>query len=112
MAKLRYNFTFPFRWLKEDKKYLKQNLTRNLPLHKNKMTMHQALLDDEPPVYSYGVRFKQYAYQPKAYSMTKEEITDILEDVFPNAKCMVFEKFFVQRSSQTGLPVMEIELFY
>lgn len=112
MAKLRYNFTFPFRWLKEDRKFFKKNLERRFPVSKNKLSMHQALLDDEPPVYSYGVRFKQHAYQPKSYVMTKEELTDVLQDVFPNARCMAFEKFFVQKSTDSGLPIMELELFY
>lgn len=112
MAKLRYNFTFPFRWLKEDRKYLKKNLTKNLPRGGNRLPMSQTLLDDEPSVYSYGVRLKQHAYQPKGYVMTKEDLTELLDDVFPDAKCRVFEKFFVQKASNTGLPIMEMEVFY
>lgn len=112
MAKLRYNFTFPFRWLKEDKKFFKKNITRNLPLYRNKVIMSQVLMDDEPQVISYGVRLKQHAYQPKAYSITKEEMTEILADVFPDAQCRVCEKFFVQKNSPSGLPIMEMEIFY
>ena len=74
--------------------------------------MHQVLLDDEPQVISYGVRIKQHAYQPKNYTLTKEELTEALADVFPDATCRVFEKFFVQRNSVSGLPVMELEIFY
>lgn len=112
MAKLRYNFTFPFRWLKEDRKYLKKNITRNLPFKKNKILMSESLLGDEPTFSAYGVRLKQYAFQPRAYSMTAEEMTEILSGVFPFAKCVQFEKFFVQKASNTGLPVMEMEIFY
>lgn len=112
MAKLRYNFTFPFRWLKEDRKFLKQNFQRSLPLHSNRAVMHQTLLNDEPPVMSYGVRIKQHSYQPKPYKMDKDELSELFADVFPNAKCAVFEKFFVQKSEPSGLPLMEIEIYY
>lgn len=112
MAKLRYNFTFPFRWLKEDRKYLKKNLTKSVPLHNNKEIMHRTLMDDEPPVYSYGVRLTTHAYQPKPYKMTKEEMTELLSDVFPDAKCRAFEKYFKQINSRTILPKMEMEIYY
>jgi hypothetical protein len=112
MAKQRYSLTFPFRWLKEDRKYLKKNLTRLLGAGKTQMPMHPTLIDAEPIISGYGVRFSQHAYQPKPYKMTKEEITEILQDAFPTARCIVFEKMFVQKSTSSGLPVMEMEVFY
>lgn len=112
MAKLRYNFTFPFRWLKEDKKFLKKNLTKQLPSKSNKQIMSQSLLNDEPQFIAYGVRLNQYSWQPKPYKMDKEEMSEALSDVFPFARCVQFEKFFKQKSSDEGLPVMEIEIYY
>jgi hypothetical protein len=112
MAKLRYSLTFPFRWLKEDRKYLKKNLTNLIPRNKSQVAMHPTLLDNEPMVTGYGVRISQHAYQPKSYSMTKEEITEILSDVFPTARCLAFEKFFKQKEINSGLPVMELEVYY
>ena len=75
------------------------------------MPMSQELIDDQPIINIYAVRFKQHSYQPKAYVMTAEEVTELLSDALLGARCARFEKFFVQKNSPTGLPVMELELY-
>ena len=112
MARLKINFIFPFRWVKEDRKFLKKNLEKMIPMSKNQNTSHPLLMADQPQVVGYQVRLKQHSFQPKPYKMTKEEMTELLKDVFPGATCAYFEKFFVQKQFDQGLPVMEMEIYY
>lgn len=111
MAKLRYNFTFPLRWLKEDRKYLKKNLLRNMGFTNN-LSLDSFMAGQESPVFIYGIRLKQHAYQPKPYKITKEELTEIFDKVFPGSTCRQLEKFFVQKHNKSSLPVMELEMYY
>ena len=112
MARLKINFIFPFRWLKEDRKFLKQNLERMIPGSRHQNPSHPILMQDQPQVVNYMVRFKQHSFQPKVYKMDKETINEVLKDVFPGATCTYFEKFFVQKNQDAGLPVMEMEIYY
>lgn len=61
---------------------------------------------------NYFIRLKQHAYQPKQYKLDKKDIEEILMDSFIGARCVGFQKFFVQTDSTTSLPVMEMEIFY
>ena len=112
MAKIRFNFTFPYRWLKEDRQFLKKNLERQLPRFANQNPAHSVLIEDRPQVVAYSVRLKQHAYQPQTYKMDVKEMSELLADTFPGASCRYFEKFFVQKSEPGGLPVMEIEIYF
>lgn len=110
--KPKVNFTFPIRWLKDnkDRKYLKENINNNIRGNFNSVPMHHMLAQVTPA--AYFVRIKQHAYQPVGYKITKEEIEEILKDTFVGARCVGLEKFFVQTDRTTSLPVMEFELFY
>jgi hypothetical protein len=108
--KPKINFTFPFRWLKEDKEFLQKNLERNLGHGLNKNPMHPMLMSNTPN--TYFIRLKQHAYQPKPYKITKEELQEMMSGYFMGARCVGLEKFFVQTSSLTALPVMEMEIYF
>lgn len=106
----RISFTFPYRWLKEDRKFLKKNIEAAVVKGSNFNPMHARLTLGMPNAYI--ARLKQHAYQPKTYRMTKEEMQELLEKSMMNAKCIELEKLFVQTDSRTSLPVMELEIFY
>lgn len=61
---------------------------------------------------AYYARLKYHAYQPVKVNLTKAQLEKILKPVFPGAKCVEMETFFVQGTSKTALPVMELEIYY
>jgi len=104
------SFTFPFRWLKEDREFLKENILRSIGRGINKNPMHDKLQTGLVPAYI--VRLNQHAIKPLSYKLTKKEVEDILKSVFPGAKCVDLTKRFVQIESTTSLPVMEMQIFH
>lgn len=115
--KPKISFTFPYRWLKEDREFLYKNLERMADGGTNKFVMNDALkaaMQNQGmfgPV-AYFVRIKTHAYQPVSFTFTAKDAEKAFKNVLPHAKCTGVEKFFVQAKSQTSLPVMECELYY
>lgn len=108
--KPKISFTFPFRFLKEDRKYLAKNLVRMVGGSVNTNVYDSIQVQNLPRVYI--VILEQYAYQPKGYKLTKEEITEIFEKVLWKAECVELRKMFVQKSKNQGLPVMNMKIYY
>lgn len=106
------SFTFPYRWLTgtEEKKYLKKNLLAAAGGGSVNQPMHPDLLPDF--IASYRIVLRVHAYQPVKIPLTQTQLSNIFDDMFPGAKLIHFETFFVQRTSRTLLPVMELEIYY
>lgn len=105
------SFTFPIRWLKDqERKYLLKNLVRQIRGNVSSIPMHERLVTGLPSVYS--ILMRVHAYQPVRVNLKKEELEELLKDVYPGAKMVGFEKFFVQRTNSSLLPVIEMQIFY
>lgn len=118
--RLKNSFTFPYRWLTdpEDRKFLQQNLINSMRGGGLKEIMATSGNDPyyadfgEAFVTGYFVRLKTHAYQPVPIPLTQAQVAKIFKDVFPGARCIGFETFFVQSNQKTALPLMEIEIYH
>lgn len=119
-ATLRVSFLFPYRWIDgiEDRKFLKQNLERMIRkgslsnVFQSSATDKYFAQNNLSFIPAYFVRLKYHSYQPVPIKLTKAQLQTTLKDVYPGAKCVGFEPFFIQSSSQTALPLMEMEIYY
>lgn len=106
------SFTFPYRWLtdKEDRNFLEENLLKLARINGLYETYHSKLMTGF--VGAYGVILKYHAYQPVKIPLTEKQVATIFKKLFPAAKLVSYETFFVQGTSRTSLPVIEIEIYY
>jgi hypothetical protein len=110
--KPKISFTFPYRWLteEEDRKFLAKNLINLARKSGLNLPMHERLLPDF--INQYAVLLKYHAYQPVPVNITQKELEKIFKELIPGAKLVSFQKFFIQKPSDEGLPVMELEMYY
>lgn len=110
MQNAQISFTFPYRWLNEDKEFLDQNLSKMANSGRTSVPMHSKLMKGYTP--SYVAVLKYHAYQPVKIPLTKTRLQKALKGAMGNAICVEFETFFVQTNNKTSLPVMELQLFW
>jgi hypothetical protein len=110
--KPKISFTFPYRWLtdEEDRQYLAKNLVNLAQKSGLNVPMHERLLPQF--IYQYAVLLKYHAYQPVPINLTQKELEKIFKELLPGSKLVSFQKFFIQKPNDEGLPVMELELYY
>lgn len=104
------SFTFPYRWLNEDKEFLGENLSNMVMRNYRSVPMHPRLQKGFVPSYYAVVRY--HAYQPVKVPLTKAGLQKALKKAMGGAVCAEYETFFVQTSNKTSLPVMELQLFW
>ncbi len=111
-GKPQISFTFPYRWLTDEdsRPFLAKNLSNMARKSGLIVPMHEKLLPNF--IGQYAVVLKYHAYQPVPVNLTQKEIEKIFKDLIPGAKCVGFQKFFVQKPVDEGLPVMELEMYY
>lgn len=91
------SFTFPYEWLSTDegKKYFKKNVEAQI--HKYsviKPMEHPRLARGLPSAYS--VVIEQHGYKPKRFGIKRDKIEETFKDIYPGARLVQFETFFVQ----------------
>lgn len=106
------SFTFPYRWLtdEEDKKYLVENLRNQAKRSGLNLPMHERLLPQF--INQYAVVLKYHAFQPVKVNLAKVTIEKAFSELIPGAKLLSYNTFFVQKTQNKGLPVMEMEIYY
>ena len=111
-GKPQISFTFPYRWLtdEEDRKFLAKNLVNLARKSGLIQPMHDRLLPGF--IYQYAILLKYHAFQPVPVNLTQKELEKAFKELIPGAKLVSFQKFFIQKPSDEGLPVMEMELYY
>lgn len=117
--RLQLAFTFPYRWLAdpEDRKYLSENLSKQIrkagirEVYATSNTDRYAADFGSGFVGAYYARLKTLGYQPVKVKLTAKQLEAALKPAFPMGQCLNLELFFVQTNT-TGLPIMELELYY
>ncbi len=104
------SFTFPYRWLNEDREFFQQNLTACINKGGLNVPMHSRLQQNF--ISQYAVVLKYHSYQPVKINLTKKQLETLLKPTFPGATCVYYETFFVQANSPDILPTLEMEIFY
>lgn len=100
-------FLFPYRWLKEDKEFLKANIERTIK------KQAKGMLDEiaQVPLYKVEIHY-QYKEPIANLGITKAQIERILKPLIPYGKCMGLFFVYQQHSSQTMLPLLDFRLYY
>lgn len=114
------SFTFPYRWINnpEDRKYLGENLKRQIQksglkqIYQTSGTDRYFAQHGNPFVSNYAAVLKYHAFQPVRIKLTKNQLEEYLKDIFPQAKLVSYQPFFVQTSNPSALPIMELEIYY
>lgn len=112
------SFTFPYRWIDDPSE--RQHLEKRIKdsLKKGGLTAlfgsgdNKYYMEQLRPVVAYWVVLKYHAYQPIKINLTQKELAKIFKDVFPGGTLVQYQTFFVQTYTPTGLPVLEMEVFY
>lgn len=101
-------FLFPFRWLKEDKEFLAENIRRSI-----KKQANAPMLDEitQIPLYKIEIHY-QYKEPIANFPLTKTQIERILKPLIPYGKCMGVFFNYQQHSSQTMLPLLDFRIYY
>jgi hypothetical protein len=111
-GKPQISFTFPYRWLidEEDRKFLGKNLINLAKKSGLNVPMHEKLL----PAFinQFAILLKYHAYQPVPVPLTQKELEKYFRELIPGAKLVSYQKFFIQKPTDEGLPVMELEMYY
>lgn len=108
--KPRITFTFPIRWLNEDREFLGENLVRSVKRAQSSAPVHPRLMMS--PVQGYWVILRCHAYNPQKIKLTQQQLEKYLKPMYPYGHCMLLEHKFVQEDSPTLLPVMELQILY
>lgn len=103
----KYSFTFPYRWLKEDKEFLGENIKRQII-----RSAGSNYKDDLMTVLAYKVLIEYHSNKPVNFVFTKAMCQKFLKTVFVNAKCIDVDTEFIQHKSKTMLPIMNFQLFF
>lgn len=118
-GKPKISFTFPYRWINDpkDKPYLSQNWAAQIKKGGLQEIYQTSMTDgwfaaNQRFVQGYYVVLKYHAFQPVKIKLKKEDVEEALKTFFPDSKCVGFQTFFVQKPSNQGLPVMELEIYY
>lgn len=116
---LKVAFTFPLSWINdtEQRKYLSENLARLIKKGSVKNVYQTSATDkyfasQQSFITGYYVRLKYHAYQPVKIKMTQSQMGSYLKPIYPNAKCIGFDTFFIQAASPTQNPFLECEIYY
>lgn len=102
----RISFTFPFRWLNDDKEFLGKNLVRQV----TKFVGADGL-EDLKTIQVYKIVIDYHAYEPKTFEVTPKEIQKLLKPVLPYGKCLDVEKRYNWHKSRTMLPLMDLKIY-
>lgn len=108
--KPKISFTFPYRWLTEEREFLPQRLLDSARKGGMNNPMHDRLMFG--PVLAYVAILKTHAYKPVKATLTKSVIEKALKPMFTVGRCANMESFFVQTYSPSLLPVMELEIYF
>lgn len=116
---LRIITAFPLSWINEleERKFLAENLRRKISAGGVKNVYQTSPTDkyftsQQSFITGYYVRFKYHAYQPLKIKITQSQLEKELKLVYPNAKCIGFDTFFIQEPSPTGNPFIEMEIYH
>lgn len=101
-------FLFPYRWLKEDKEFLKANIERSIKKQAGKNMLDEIA---QVPLYKVEIHY-QYKEPIANFPLTKTQIERILKPLVPYGRCMGLFIQYQQHSSQTMLPLLDFRLYY
>lgn len=101
-------FLFPYRWLKEDKEFLKANIERMIKKQCNASMLSEI---SEVPLYKVEIHY-QYKEPIANMGITKAQMEKLLKPVLPYGKCIGLFFVYQQHSSQSMLPLLDFRLYY
>lgn len=105
--KPRVSFVFPYRWLKEDKEFLDENL--RIQFERDWGTDHRWELAGIP---AYRVNLVCRSRKPMDITLSKTFIQKTFKSLFPIGKCIDVNVDFKQLKSQTILPTVNFEMYF
>lgn len=106
--KPKINFLFPYRWVKEDKQFLGENLRRQVL----KFIGGKDSLELLETVLAYRIKIYYQYHKPIDITLSKTEIQRYLKEAFPNAKCLSVDTEFNQHRSKSMLPVLDFRIYF
>ncbi len=106
-AEPKISFLFPYRWLKEDRAFLGENIRQMVIRDVGKDNKDQ--LDT---VLAYRiVIFLQYG-KPLPVPLTKPQIQSILKPLFSNARCLSVDASYQERKGSSQLPLCDMRIYF
>ncbi len=103
----RVSFTFPYRWLNEDRAFLAENLRMMIVRDIGKDSVDQ--LDT---VLAYRVLIRYENSKPLTIAFSKPQSQSILKPLFPNARCLSVDAEYEQARDRHSLPLLQFQLYF
>ncbi len=101
-------FLFPFRWLKEDKAFLPDNIKRMIE-KEGGMEAYDVLAG--VPAYRVQVSY-QYKEPIANFPLTLTQVRALLKPFFSNGKCIRLDIDYQQHRSKTMLPLLDFQVYF
>lgn len=100
------SFLIPYRWFKEDKEFLGENLKRGITKSVGKENV-----DGLDGIVAYRILLVYFYKEPIDIPITKTQMQKLLKKVFVNGKCLSVGVQFKQNNS-FGLPTVDFQIFF
>lgn len=98
------SFLLPYRWLTDDKKYLGENLRRQIIMFLGDQDALQQVL-------MYRVHVSYTYREPIQIPLTKTQLQLALKPLMPVAKCLDITQEYKYKKSKTMLPLVEFQFY-
>jgi hypothetical protein len=100
------SFTFPYRWLVEDKEFLSENLRRMVERY-----VGRDGVDELRSLMVYRVHVSYTYREPIQLPLTKTAVQKALRPYMPIARCLDLTLEYKFHKSKTMLPVCEFQMY-
>jgi hypothetical protein len=101
-------FLFPFRWLTDDKEFLKENIKRMMEKEAGK-EIYELL--SGVGIYKVEILY-QYKKPIANFPLTLLQVKSILKPFFTNGKCIGLTFNYKQHTSKTMLPLLDFRIYF
>ncbi len=103
----RISFTFPYRWLTENRDFFGENIERSIThdVGKDGLRILESVL-------SYRVEIFYENEKPIPIPLTKPQTQTLLKNMLPNARCLSIDTTYAQARDRDSLPLMDFRIYF